>query len=163
MNIDKGAGNDNLSGMFSKGGGNILAKPISKICNLSIKYSVSPTDCQVAKLKPLYKKGSTTLPRNYRPLSLLSRWYQRSLKKWFMIKLKPFLDENKICYWFQSGFRKNFSTDLCLSYLNNKIATGFESGLCTGMILIDLQKAFNTINHKILVNKMEYVGFSKEI
>ena len=72
MNIDKGAGNDNLSGMFSKGGGNILAKPISKICNLSIKYSVSPTDCQVAKLKPLYKKGSTTLPRNYQPLSLLS-------------------------------------------------------------------------------------------
>ena len=72
MNIDKGAGNDNLSGMFLKDGGNILAKPISKMCNLSIKYSVLPTDCQVAKLKPLYKKGSATLPRNYRPLSLLS-------------------------------------------------------------------------------------------
>ena len=42
---------------------------------------------------------------------------------------QAFLDENKILYRFQSGFRKHFSTDLCLSYLNNKIATGFESGM----------------------------------
>ena len=61
MNIDKSAGIDNLSGKFLKDGANILAKPICKICNLSI----FPTDCQVAKLKPLNKKGSTTLPRNY--------------------------------------------------------------------------------------------------
>ena len=74
-----------------------------------------------------------------------------------------FLDEHKIIYRFQSGFRKNFSTDSCLSYLNNKIATGFESGLHTGMILIDLQKAFDTINHEILINKMEFLGFSKNV
>ena len=66
MNTNKAAGIDNLSGKFLKGGANILAKPISKICSLSIKYFVFPTDCQVAKLKPLYKKGSTTLSRNYR-------------------------------------------------------------------------------------------------
>ena len=76
---------------------------------------------------------------------------------------QAFLDENKILYRFQSGFRKHFSTDSCLSYLNNKIATGFESGLHTGMILIDLQKAFYTINHEILINKMEFLGFSKEV
>ena len=52
-------------------GANILAKPIPKIRNLSIKYSVFPTDCQAAKLRPLYKKCSTTLPKNYRPISLL--------------------------------------------------------------------------------------------
>ena len=52
-----------------------------------------------------------------------------------------------------SGFIKFYSTDSCLSYLNNKIATGFESGLFTGMILIDLQKAFDTINHDILIKK----------
>ena len=56
---------------------------------------------------------------------------------------QAFLDENKIIYKFQSGFRKNFFTDSCLSYLNNKIVTGFGSGLYTGMILIDLQKAFD--------------------
>ena len=65
---------------------------------------------------------------------------------------QEFLDANKILYRFQSGFRKGYSTDSCLSYLNNKIATGFESGLHTGMVLIDLQKAFDTINHEILIN-----------
>ena len=57
MNIDKAAGIDNFSGNFLKDAANILAKPISEICNLSIKHSVFPTDCQVAKLKPLFKKG----------------------------------------------------------------------------------------------------------
>ena len=64
MNINKAAGIDNLSGKFLKDGANILAKPISELCNLSIKYSLFPTDCQIAKLKPLFKKDSTTLPRN---------------------------------------------------------------------------------------------------
>ena len=66
-----------------------------------------------------------------------------------------FLNKNDIIYRYQSGFRKSFSTDSCLSYLNNKIAAGIESGLYTGMILIDLQKAFETVNHDILLKQME--------
>ena len=69
----------------------------------------------------------------------------------------------KILNSFQSGLRKKFSTDLCLSYLNNKITTGFESSLDTVMILIDLQKAFDSINHKFQINKMEFLGFSKDV
>ena len=76
---------------------------------------------------------------------------------------QAFLDDNKMLYRFQSKFRKHISTGSCLSFLNNKIATDFESGLHTGMILIDLQKAFDAINHEILINKMEYVGFSKYV
>ena len=76
---------------------------------------------------------------------------------------QAFLDKNKILNRFQSGFRKHFSTDLCLSYLNNKIATDFESVLYTGMILIDLLKAFDTINQEILINKIEFLGFSKDV
>ena len=79
MNIDKVAGIDNLSGKFLKDRANIVAKPISIIYNLSIKYSVFPTvfrlpnfpGCQISvfrfpivKLTPLYKKGFTKLPRN---------------------------------------------------------------------------------------------------
>lgn len=73
-------------------------------------------------------------------------------------QIQEFLDTNKILYKFQSGFRKGYSF-----VLNNKIATGFESGLHTGMILIDLQKAFDTINHEILINKMVFLGFSKGV
>ena len=162
MNIDKAVGIDKLSWKFLKDGANILAKRISKICNLSIKQSVFPTDCQVAKLKPLYNKGSTTLPRNYRPISLLPL-ILKITEKVIHDKTQALLDENKILYRFQSGFRKNFSVDSCLSYLNNKIATGFGSGLYTGMILIDLQRVLDTINHEILINKMEYLAFSKAV
>ena len=68
LDESKAAGLDNLSG---KDGETILAKPISQICNLSIKYSIFPSDCKIAKLKPLFKKGSKTDPQNYRPISLL--------------------------------------------------------------------------------------------
>ena len=65
MNVDKAAGIDNLSRKFLNDGANIPAKPISELYNLSKKYSLFPKDCQIAKLKLLYKKGSTTLPKNW--------------------------------------------------------------------------------------------------
>ena len=71
-----------------------------------------------------------------------------------------YLTDKNILYKYQSGFRKNHSTDTSLSYLTNRILTGFDSGLPTGMILIDLQKAFDTINHDILLKKMASLGFS---
>ena len=65
-----------------------------------------------------------------------------------------YLRDNNIPYKYQSGFCKNYSTDASLLYLANKIMTGFYSGILTEMILIDLQKVFDTINHDILVKKM---------
>ena len=109
-----------------------------------------------------YSKSSTTLPKNYCPISLL-HLISNIIKKVINDQTQAFLDKNKILNRFQSGFRKHFSTDLCLSYLNNKIATDFESVLYTGMILIDLLKAFDTINQEILINKIEFLGFSKDV
>ena len=105
MNINKADGIDNLSGKFLKDGANI-----SELCNLFIKYSLFPTDCQIAKLKPLFKKVSKTLPKNYRPISLLPLIY-KIIEKVIHNLTQAFLDENKIFYRFQSGFRKHFSTD----------------------------------------------------
>ena len=62
---------DNLSGKFLKYGITVLAKPISQICNLSIKYSIFLSDCKIRKLKPLFKKGLKTDLKTYRPISLL--------------------------------------------------------------------------------------------
>ena len=57
LDENKAAGLDNLSGKFLKDGATVLAKPISQVCNLSIKYSIFPSDCKIVKLKPLFKKG----------------------------------------------------------------------------------------------------------
>ena len=64
-------------------------------------------------------------------------------------------------YNYQSGFRKKHSTDFCLSYLNDKILKGFDRCMMTGRILIDLQKAFDTIDHDVLLQKLYAIGFSK--
>ena len=74
-----------------------------------------------------------------------------------------FIDKYNILYKFQSGFRKYHSTDFCLSYLTDKISKGFDSGLLTGVILIDLQKAFDTIDHNILLQKMSSLEISREV
>ena len=136
----------------------ILAKPISELCNLSMTLGSFHDACKIAKVKPLFKKGSETDPSNYRPISLLpllSKVFERVV----LDQTEEFLSLNKILYDYQSGFRKNHSTDTCLSFLNDKILKGFDDGLVTGMILIDLQKAFDY--HDILLKKLSNIGFSE--
>ena len=69
-----------------------------------------------------------------------------------------FVTKNNILYKFQSGFWKFHFTSWCLSYLKDKVAKGLDSSLLTGITLIDLQKAFGTIDHKILTEKNEICG-----
>ena len=71
LKTNKATGIDNLSGCFLKDRSKVLATPIAQICNLSIKLLTVPDGCKIAKLKPLYKKGKKTDPRNYRSISLL--------------------------------------------------------------------------------------------
>ena len=68
-NVSKAAGLDNLSGRFLKDGAEVLAKPITDLCNLSITSGKFPDSCKIAKLKPIYKKDSLTKAFNYRPIS----------------------------------------------------------------------------------------------
>ena len=156
INPSKSAGLDNLTGKFLRDGASVLAAPISDLCNLSISLSVFPDACKIAKLKPIYKKESKTEPKNYRPISLLPL-ISKIMEKVIHNQTQLFLDDNNILYKHQSGFRKYYSTDICLSYLNDKVQIGFEQGWMTGMILIDLQKAFDTI----LLEKMHCLGFSE--
>ena len=72
-----------------------------------------------------------------------------------------YLNEKQVLYRHQSGFRQMHSTDTCLSYLHNKISTAIDEKKLTGMILIDLQKAFDTIDHKIFLEKLKCIGFSR--
>ena len=160
LNPHKSAGIDNLTGKFLKEGAPVLAAPITNLINLSISLSSFPDDCKIAKLKPLYKKEAKTKPKNYRPISLLPL-ISKIIERIIHDQTQVFLDENKILFTYQSGFRKHYSTDTCLSYLTDRVRNGFEKGSLTGMILIDLQKAFDTIDHKILTEKMSCLGFAE--
>ena len=96
---------------------------------------------------------------NYRPISvllLLSKFFKRVV----LDQTKDFLSLKKMFYDYQSGFRKNHSTDTCPSFWNEKVLKGFDDGLMTGKVLIDLQKAFDAINHDILLKKLSIIGFS---
>ena len=71
IDISKAAGINNLPGRFLKYGAVVLEKPVTKICTLSIKLRIFPDPCKLAKLKPIFEKGSSMEPSNYRPISLL--------------------------------------------------------------------------------------------
>ena len=108
--------------------------------------------CITTKLKPLFKKGSKKDPLNYRPISLLlvlSKVFERV----FLDQSEECLSLNKVLYDYHCGFRKNHSADRCLSLLNDKILKDFYVGLVTTLILMDLQKVFDTITYDIALNK----------
>ena len=67
LDVSKSAGNDNITAIFLKDGAEYLASPIAQLCNLSISTSTFPDNCKSAKVLPLYKKGSKTDPKSYRP------------------------------------------------------------------------------------------------
>ena len=157
LDISKAVGIDKISGRFLNDRANILAKPIAKIYNISISSGLFSSDCKIAKLKPLYKKGSKTNPENFRPISLLPL-ISKVIERIVYDQVDNFLLQNNILYNYQSGFRKNHSTNLCLSFLNDKILKGFDKGLFMGMILI----VFETINHEILLGNLHAIGFSEK-
>ena len=150
--LNKAAGIVNIASRILKVVAYVLAIPTTQICNLFIKLSHCSKDYRVAKIKPLHKKGTNTDPNNFKPISLLtvvSKTIEKALHKQIM----NYLTENNFLYRYQSGFQKNHLTDTSLSYLTDAIMIGIDSGLMIGMILIDLQKTFDTITHEILLKK----------
>ena len=159
-NITKAPGIDKLSGIFIRDGADVLAMPLSQIVNLSITSSTFPDLGKISKLKALFKKGSKIDPKNYRPISLLPL-LSKIFEKVIHSQTAIFLEDNAILYTYQSGFRPKHSTESCLTHLCDRILEGCDSGFHTGMILIDLQKAFDTINHEILLKKLQFLNFSE--
>ena len=159
LNIAKSTGHDNVGARFMKDGRNYIVTPLAYIINLSLKVGVFPDDMKIARVVPLYKKGNINLESNYRPISILpvvSKIIERVVHDQF----HQYLVEKGLIYRFQSGFRPNHSTDTALTYLADQIRFNMDKNYYTGVVLLDLQKAFDTVNHDILLKKLKAIGIN---
>ena len=105
----------------------------------------------------MYKGEDETLPENYRPISLLSI-YNRLFEKLLYRRLIKFIDKNDILYDLQYGFRNKHSTQHAILDIVNTIHSNMDNRKYSRGIFIDLKKAFDTVNHEILLTKLEHYG-----
>ena len=111
---------DQISSKFLRDGTEVLALPLRNIISLSIKLSTFPGKFKIANLNPVFKKGARTDPKNWQPISLLpllSKITEKSI--YFSIEDK--LNEKKLIYVYQSGFRTNHSSHLFLAQLTQNL------------------------------------------
>ena len=118
---------------------------IAHICNVSFQTGVFPNKMKIAKVIPLYKSGEKNIFTNYRPISLLPQ-FSKILEKLYNNRLDKFLNKCNILSPNQYGFRSSMST------------TSLEQNKYTVGVFIDLNKAFDTVDHDILCKKLHFYG-----
>ena len=134
-----------------------ICDSIKLVINQSLTTGIFPDIFKIAKVLPLFKKEDPLLTENYRPISLLpciSKVFEKVVFK----QVYTYFDDKKLLYISQYGFRKYHSTDhACLEFLD-KVMSDLDKGETPFSVFIDLSKAFDTINHHILLHKLIYYG-----
>jgi hypothetical protein len=136
-----------------------IAVPLAHIYNLSITHGVFPEKFKTARVVPVYKAGDTSACDNYRPIALVKS-FSKILEKIVQINLVNHLEINGLLYEHQYGFLKNKSTEHNLLHVVNHISESLNLGQYTVGIFLDLKKAFDVVNHKILLAKLPKYGIS---
>ena len=157
MNINKSPGYDDINIKTIVSCAKQISKPLTHMCNLSFLSGIIPDKLKIAVVTPVFKANEANKFENYRPISVLS-CFSKLLEKIMYKRLIKFIDKNKILSKHQYGFRKNRSTEHALIELIDGITKAIDQGKYTIGIFLDLSKAFDTINHKILIKKLEHYG-----
>ena len=124
---------------------------------MSIEKGIFPDQLKIAKVTPSFKKGDTALMDNYRPISVLP-CFSKILERIIYNRLYSFFTENNILYKKQFGFQKQHSTDHAIVYLVNEVLKSFENNCYTLGVLINLTKAFDMVDHNIVLKKLFHYG-----
>lgn len=157
MKNKKSVGLDEIPISVIKVCANLINKPLAHIFNKCLEYGVFPDRLKIAKIIPLHKGGDTTCINNYRPIAILPN-FSKILEKIILKRLLSFLNFYNIISTNQYGFVKGKSTEQALFTLLNSVYFHLDNKVPVACILADLSKAFDCVNHTILLEKLNKYG-----
>ena len=136
-----------------------ITKSLTLLTNQVLTTGVFPDKIKIAKVIPIYKKGEPSTFNNYRPISLLPA-ISKVLEKIIFDQLSTYLKDSKLFFDHQYGFRPKHSTEYAALELIDRIITQMDQDEIPINIYLDLSKAFDTIDHLILIDKLKYYGIN---
>lgn len=141
---------------------NQIAPMIVELINISLKSGIIPDTLKISIIRPIYKGGVHTDFKNYRPIAILPV-IEKIMESYIATKLNRYLKTFKIINEEQHGFQSGKSTVSLLENYTEYVNSKLNTNKLIITIFIDLKKAFDTINHNILIQRLEEIGIQGEI
>lgn len=153
------AGEDEISSKLIKQCKNEVISSLTSIINKSLAQGICPSELKIAKIYPKYKNGATNNATSYRPISLISS-FSKILERVILNRLLEHLTQHHLLTPRQHGFLKDRSTSTAIAQLTETVIGKLEKGHIATSILLDFSKAFDCLDHKIIINKLQSLGVS---
>lgn len=148
---------DGINAKLIKQTYHLFIEPLCNVINLSLSQGVFPDQLKKARVVPIFKSGDNMLFTNYRPVSVLPI-FSKILERVIHNRFISFIDRHNILYKYQFGFRNQHSTNSALIVLIDKIIGAIDKNEVVIGLFLDFQKAFDTVNHEILLRKLDKYG-----